>query len=89
MDRLCLLAIVVARLLAQKPQTAEGLDAWKKRWDRIKREDVLSQEQRKQALELVELAGCDPTVACETIEWRKYQDALYPHYFKFKPILLT
>lgn len=52
-DTLCLpRAIVVARLHAQKPSDPELLPTWKREWDRIRRRDVLSPEQKKQAVEL-------------------------------------
>lgn len=88
-DSLCLpRAIVVARLHSQKPQDNMKLGEWKKKWDRIKRIDVLSPQQKKEALELMKLANCDPDLPCGPAEWDKLQNILAPEYrlkiFQFK-----
>ena len=47
-DHLCLpRAIVVARLHSQRPSDPLELPRWKKQWDRIKRNDILSPQQKK------------------------------------------
>lgn len=57
-DSLCLpRAIVVARLHSKKPQDPGAFNAWQKQWKRIQEADCRSAVQKKQALELMELAG--------------------------------
>ncbi|XP_052681401.1 uncharacterized protein LOC128162281 [Crassostrea angulata] len=74
-DHLCLpRAIVVARLHSQRPTDPLELPGWKKQWDRIKRKDILSPQQKKQALELMKQAQCDPHLPCGPEEWNKLQE---------------
>lgn len=74
-DSLCLpRAIVVARLHSKKPQDPGAFNAWQKQWKRIQEADCRSAIQKKQALELMEFAGCDSTISsCGPLEWGIYR----------------
>lgn len=90
-DHLCLpRAIVVARLHSQRPSDPLELPRWKKQWDRIKRNDILSPQQKKEALELMKKAHCDANLPCGPLEWNKLQEVLLPEYrlkiFQFKTV---
>lgn len=62
-DHLCLpRAIVSARLHSQRPKDPLELPGLKKQWDRIKRKDILSPQQKKETLELMKQAHCDPNI---------------------------
>lgn len=90
-DSLCLpRAFVVARLHSKKPQDPGAFNAWQKQWKRIQEADCRSAVQKKQALELMELAGCDSTLSsCGPLEWGNLQGVLYPEFllkiFQFQP----
>ncbi|XP_022295019.2 uncharacterized protein LOC111105138 [Crassostrea virginica] len=81
-DSICLArAIVVARVHAQRPSgDSADFPAWKKRWERIKRRDILSPQQRDQAVNLMELSDCPLDRPCGPREWDKLQDALLPQF---------
>lgn len=81
-DSLCLpRAIVVARLHSKKPQDPGAFNAWQKQWKRIQEADCRSAVQKKQALELMELAGCDSTLSsCGPLEQGNLQGVLYPEF---------
>ena len=81
-DSMCLArAIVVARVHAQRPYgDSEDFPAWKKRWERIKRRDILSPQQRDQAVNLMEFSDCPLDRPCGPREWDKLQDALLPQF---------
>lgn len=80
-DSLCLpQAIVVARLHSKKPQDPVALKVWGKQWTRMMKGDCRSVDQKKQAREFMELAGCDPELPCGPIEWRKLQEVLCPEF---------
>ena len=86
-DTLCLpRAIVVARLHAQKPSDPELLPTWKREWNRTRQ--LLSPEQKKQAVELMKSAECDINQPCGPHEWENLQRVLAPEYrlkiFQFK-----
>lgn len=90
-DHLCLpRAIAVARLHSQRPSDPLELPRWKKQWDRIKRNDILSPQQKKEALELMKKAHCDANLPCGPEEWNKLQEVLLPEYrlkiFQFKTV---
>lgn len=88
-DHLCLSrAIVVARLYSHKPQDPQALKEWQKQWNRMRKGDFRSVDQKQQAMELMRQAHCDPDMPCEPQEWNKLQEALIPQYrlkiFQFK-----
>jgi hypothetical protein len=86
-DSLCLpRAIAVTRLHAQKPDVPDP--EWDKKWKRMRLGDTQALEQKRQALALMEEAGCDPTQPCGPEEWGKLQRVLAPEFrlkiFQFK-----
>ena len=86
-DSLCLpRAIVVTRLHAQKPDVADP--EWEKKWLRMRLGDTQALEQKRQAVTLMEEAGCDTTQPCGPEEWSKLQRVLAPEFrlkiFQFK-----
>lgn len=90
-DHLCLpRAIVVGRLHSQRPTDSLELPVWKKQWGRIKRNDILSPQQKKEALDLMKRAHCDPNIPCDPEEWNKLQEVLAPEFrlkiFQFKTV---
>ncbi|XP_048775446.2 uncharacterized protein LOC125680045 [Ostrea edulis] len=86
-DSLCLpRAIVVARLHSQKPEHSDP--EWEKMWLRMRKGDTQSLDQKRQALALMELAGCANDQPCGPQEWEKLHQVLAPEYrlkiFQFK-----
>jgi hypothetical protein len=86
-DSLCLpRAIVVTRLHAQKPDVTNP--EWEKKWKRMRLGDEQSVDQKRQAVALMEEAGCDTTQPCGPEEWSKLQRVLAPEFrlkiFQFK-----
>jgi hypothetical protein len=86
-DSLCLpRAIVVTRLHAQKPKVPDP--DFDKKWIRMRKGDHDSLDQKRQALAMMEEAGCDTSKPCGPEEWSKLQQALAPDYrlkiFQFK-----
>jgi hypothetical protein len=74
-DFLCLpRALVVARLHAQKPEVPDP--EWKKKWKRMRLGDTQALEQKRQAVALMEEAGCETTQPCGPEEWSKLQRTL-------------
>ena len=77
-DTICLArVIVVDRSDAQKPASEDSKDyaTWKRRWERIRRRDILSKKQRNEAVELMKSADCDLYRICGggPEEWVKLQ----------------
>ena len=74
----------MARLHAQKPASKDSKDftTWKRRWERIRRRDILSKKQRDEAVELIKSADCDLYHICGggPEEWAKLQKVLEPQY---------
>jgi hypothetical protein len=86
-DSLCLpRAIVVTRPHAQKPEVPNP--EWKKKWKRMRQGDHDSLDQKRQAVALMEEAGCETTQPCGPEEWSKLQRTLAPEFrlkiFQFK-----
>jgi hypothetical protein len=74
-DSLCLpRALVVARLHAQRPEVPDP--EWEKKWIQIRYGDVRALDQKRQALALMEEAGCETTQPCGPEEWGKLQRSL-------------
>jgi hypothetical protein len=62
-DSLCLpRALVVARLHAQKPEVPDP--EWDAQWKRMRLGDERGVDQKRQALALMEEAGCDTSQPC-------------------------
>jgi hypothetical protein len=81
-DTLCLpRALVVTRLHAQKPEVPDP--EWVKKWLRMRKGDTKALDQKRQAVALMEEAGCETTQPCGPEEWSKLQRALVPE-FRFK-----
>jgi hypothetical protein len=71
-DSLCLpRAIVVTRLHAQKPEVPDP--EWEEKWLQMRKGDTQALDQKRQALALMESAGCDTTQPCGPEEWSKLQ----------------
>jgi hypothetical protein len=71
-DSLCLpRALVVTRLYAQKPEVPDP--EWEKKWKRMRQGDHDSLDQKRQAVALMEEAGCETTQPCCPEEWSKLQ----------------
>jgi hypothetical protein len=69
-DSLCLpRAIVVTRLHAQKPEVPSP--DFDKKWKRVRLGDEQSVDQKRQAVALMEEAGCETTQPCGPEEWSK------------------
>jgi hypothetical protein len=86
-DSLCLpRAIVFTRLHALKPEVPDP--EWEEKWKRMRLGDVRALDQKRQALALMEEAGCDTTQPCGLEEWRTLQHVLAPEIrlkiFQFK-----
>ncbi|XP_061192292.1 uncharacterized protein LOC133200521 [Saccostrea echinata] len=86
-DKFCLArAIVVTRLYSEKPEHPDP--EWEKRWKRMRLEDVRANDQKNEAIALMEQAGCDIHRPCGPEEWGKLQQVLTPRYrlkiFQFK-----
>ena len=86
-DFLCLpRAIAVTRLHSQKPKHPDA--DWDKKWFRMRKGDSRALDQKRQALKLMEQAGCDIHQPCGPQEWEKLQEILAPDYrlkiFQFK-----
>jgi hypothetical protein len=86
-DYLCLpRAIVVTRLHAQKPKVPDL--EWEEKWLQMRKGDAQALGQKRQALALMESAGCDTTQPCGPEEWSKLQHVLAPEFrlkiFQFK-----
>jgi hypothetical protein len=74
-DSLCLpRAIVVTRLHAQKPEVPDT--DFDNKWKRMRLGDTQALEQKRQALALMEEAGCETTQPCGPEEWGKLQQVL-------------
>jgi hypothetical protein len=86
-DSLCLpRVLVVTRLHAQKPEVPDP--EWEKKWKRMRLGDERSIDQKRQALDLMEEAGCETPLPCGPEEWSKLQRALASEFrlkiFQFK-----
>jgi hypothetical protein len=71
-DSLCLpRALVVTRLYTQKPEVPDP--EWEKKWSRMRQGDTKTLDQKRQAVALMEEAGCETTQPCGPEEWSKLQ----------------
>ena len=68
----------MTRLHAQKPDVPDP--EWDKKWLMMRLGDQQSADQKRQALALMEEAGCDPTQPCGPEEWEKLQRVLAPEF---------
>jgi hypothetical protein len=78
-DSLCLpRAIAVTCMHIQKPQVFDL--EWEKKWLRMRKGDHDSLDQKRQAVALLEEAGCDTSQPCGPEEWGKLQQVLAPEF---------